>query len=51
MTASGDPAAAIKLSISAWLTALASNEDLCDCEAEERDEIAESIDEVRGIAR
>lgn len=51
ITASGDPAAAIKLSISAWLTKLALNADLCGCDAEERDDIAESIDEVRGIAR
>lgn len=41
----------MRFPISAWLKAVASNEDLCDCEAEERDDIAESIEEVRGMMR
>jgi hypothetical protein len=51
ITASADPAVAMRFPISAWLRAVASNEDLWDCEAEERDEIAESIEEVRGTMR
>lgn len=37
--------------MSAGETVLASSEDFCEVEAEERDEIAESIEEVRGIFR
>ena len=51
MTASAEPAVAMRFPISAWLSAVASKEVLCDCETEEREDIAESIDEVRGIVR
>lgn len=51
ITASGDPAAATRLEISAGLSAFESTEDFCEWDADEIDEIAESIEEVRGIAR
>lgn len=51
ITASADPAVAMRFPISAWLKAVASNGDLWDCEAEDSDDIAESIDEVRGMMR
>lgn len=51
MTASGDPAAEIRFPISSWLTALALKVDLWDWEAEESDEMAESMDDVRGMTR
>lgn len=51
ITASGDPAAEIRLSISSWLTALALNVDRLDWEADDSDEMAESMDDVRGMAR
>ena len=49
MTASADPAAFIRLLRSAGLRAFASNVDFC--EAEDKDEIAESMEEVRGMIR
>lgn len=49
MTASAEPALLMRLLISAGLKAFASNDDLFD--GIDRDEMAESIDEVRGIMR
>lgn len=54
MTASGEPfAAEIRLLISAGVMAGLSTEDLCEWdvgwEMEEREEMAESMDEVRGV--
>lgn len=50
MTASGDPAAAMRFEMSAVFGALESSDDLWEWEAEEEiDEIAESMEDVRGI--
>jgi hypothetical protein len=49
MTASAEPAAFMRLLISAGLRELTSKVDLW--EVEDREEIAESIDEVRGMTR
>lgn len=49
MTASADPAALIRLLISAGLKELTSKADRC--EAEDREEMAESMEEVRGMTR
>lgn len=51
ITASGDPAAAIRFPMSSWLTALALNVERLDWEADDSDEMAESMDDVRGITR
>ena len=51
ITASGDPAAAIKLLISAAVRLVGSKGGLCELEADEIEEIAESMDEVRGMLR
>jgi hypothetical protein len=51
ITASADPAADIKLLMSAAVMAFRSKDDLWECEAEEMDERAESIEDVLGIAR
>ena len=50
MTASGDPAADTRFAISPGETVLGSS-DFCDVEAEERVEMAESMEEVRGTLR
>jgi hypothetical protein len=41
----------MRLSIAAGVRAFESNDDFCECEAEEMEDMAESIDDVRGIVR
>lgn len=48
MTASGEPAVEMRLAISSGVTLFTSRDDLCEW-TEEMDEMAESIEEVRGI--
>jgi hypothetical protein len=49
ITASGEPAVAMRFAMSAGVTVLASRDDFC--EWAEKDEMAESIEEVRGMPR